>query len=185
MIKEISKLTKIREEVLVRYELREVMKNPAQLVGECTKVQFEKLEMLIELAKGLARAEGEKRQRLDSSMKARDFFISRLRGEGYEHLDVAYLNGQNVLIKCIREFSGTVNESSVMPRNIVKNALLLNASCVVLAHNHPSGSLSPSRADRDVTKKIKEGLKSVDINIVDHIIVTDDDYYSFAENGEV
>ena len=95
-----------------------------------------------------------------------------------------FLNNKHKLISYEEMFFGTIDTAVVHPREIVKKALLLNASAVVLAHNHPSGSIEPSKSDQQITKKIKEALALVDVRILDHIIVScDSKSCSFAERG--
>ena len=100
-----------------------------------------------------------------------------------ERFDVLFLNTQNKLIEHIPMFYGTVDSASVYPREIIKKALELNASALIIAHNHPSGSLVPSHADKDITNKIKAASELMDIRLLDHLIVGGMDTYSFAENG--
>jgi DNA repair protein RadC len=83
----------------------------------------------------------------------------------------------------VEMFRGTIDNASVYPREIVKECLALNAACVILVHNHPSGDVEPSAADRAITAKIKAALALVDIRVLDHIIVSGKDSFSFAEAG--
>lgn len=102
-----------------------------------------------------------------------------------EHFITAFLNNQNQLIECEVLFSGTINESQVYIREIVRKALLLNAAAIIIGHNHPSGNLSPSYADLTLTRKINEVCKVLNIRLLDHIIVSiNEDFYSFVENSE-
>jgi DNA repair protein RadC len=80
-------------------------------------------------------------------------------------------------------FHGTINESSVYPREVVKRGLAHNAAKIILAHNHPSGSTKPSQADRDITKLLQKTLALVDIQVIDHIIVGHQDCLSLVEAG--
>jgi DNA repair protein RadC len=80
-------------------------------------------------------------------------------------------------------FSGTLNQTSVYPREVVKKALELNAGAVILCHNHPSGSIEPSRADEHLTATLKSALNLVDVRVLDHIIVSCTGTCSFAERG--
>jgi DNA repair protein RadC len=94
-----------------------------------------------------------------------------------------YLNAQNRLIKTVTASRGTVNETAIYPREIVKQAILNNAHTVILGHNHPGNSLKPSQADISTTKNIKAALETVNIKVLDHIIVSGDCFTSFAEEG--
>ena len=80
-------------------------------------------------------------------------------------------------------FRGTVTQTSVYPREVVKESLQLNAAAVILAHNHPSGSTEPSRADEMLTQTLKTALSLVDVRVLDHLVVTATSVMSFAERG--
>jgi DNA repair protein RadC len=106
-----------------------------------------------------------------------------LRDKPYEIFAVLFLDSQNRLIKAQEMFRGTVTQTAVYPREVVKLALHLNACAVVLAHNHPSGCAEPSRADMHLTDALKQALAIVDIQVCDHVIVAGPTNYSFAANG--
>ena len=80
-------------------------------------------------------------------------------------------------------FRGTIDGSSVHPREVVKSALLHNAAAVIFAHNHPSGVAEPSRADQSITERLKKALALVDIRVLDHIVISSAETVSFAERG--
>jgi DNA repair protein RadC len=80
-------------------------------------------------------------------------------------------------------FRGTINEASVYPREVVKEALRFNAAAVIFSHNHPSGSPEPSQADKLLTRRLKEGLALVDVRTLDHIVVGGKTTTSFSERG--
>ena len=103
--------------------------------------------------------------------------------EEREHFHVLFLNNQHQLLLDARLFSGTIDGASVYPREVVKQALQCNGAAVILAHNHPSGICVPSEADKGITAKLKQALTTVDIRILDHIIVGHMETYSFAEHG--
>ena len=103
--------------------------------------------------------------------------------EEREHFHVLFLNNQHKLLLDDRLFSGTIDGASVYPREVVKRALQCNAAAVILAHNHPSGICVPSEADKGITDKLKQALSTIDIRILDHIIVGHMETYSFAEHG--
>jgi len=112
-----------------------------------------------------------------------DYLLLTLAKEEREHFHVLFLTTQNRLIEDVRLFSGTIDGANVYPREVAKEALRLNAAAVILAHNHPSGTITPSQADKQITDKIKEGLLLLDIRMLDHVIVGGMESYSFAENG--
>jgi len=106
-----------------------------------------------------------------------------MRGLDVEQFKVLYLNGQNQIIKNDNASTGTINNAAVYPREIIKSALQYNASSLILAHNHPSGSIIPSNSDRAITKKIVNAAGFLDIDVLDHIIIGGDQYFSFSDNG--
>lgn len=100
-----------------------------------------------------------------------------------EVFGVLYLDAQNRLIDFVIEFNGTLTQTSVYPREIVKRAISLNAASTILTHNHPSGLLDPSRADELLTQTLKSSLSLVDVRVLDHMIVGVSGAVSFAEKG--
>ena len=100
-----------------------------------------------------------------------------------ENFLVIYLNGQGCILTYRILFVGTLNNSVVYPREIFKEALLLSSTSILMVHNHPSGSLVPSDADRAITKRLSDVGKLMEIEVVDHIIVTNQDYFSFRKAG--
>ena len=103
--------------------------------------------------------------------------------EEVEHFHCLWLNSQNFLIEDERMSSGTINASSVYPREIAKRALQINAAGVILAHNHPSGKIEPSQADKTITINLRQALGLLDIKVVDHVIVGGTNTFSFATAG--
>ena len=103
----------------------------------------------------------------------------------YEKMVMLTLNTRHQVVGCFEVSRGTVDESTIYPREIATRALLTNAKAVILAHNHPSGSTNPSTADMNVTRKVKDLLKMLGINLLDHIIVAHDRTYSMAEHNQI
>jgi DNA repair protein RadC len=99
-----------------------------------------------------------------------------------EHFALMLLDSQHKVLECSVLFSGTVDGAAIYPREIVKAALYANAAAVILAHNHPSGVIEPSAADKRITERITSALALLDIRVLDHIIVGDS-CYSFAQSG--
>ena len=93
------------------------------------------------------------------------------------------LDTRHRLIEYREMFHGTIDSASVYPREVVKEALRLNAAAVILSHNHPSGSSEPSQADKVLTQRLKEALAMVEVRTLDHIIVAGAETVSFAEHG--
>jgi len=120
---------------------------------------------------------------LDSSQKAGEYTVTLFTGRTYEVFYLICLDTQNRVIHAVMVHEGTINEAPVYPRVIVETALRHQAHSVILAHNHPGGSLNPSRADIDVTQRIKTAFNPIDIKVIDHILVAGTKYMSFAERG--
>jgi DNA repair protein RadC len=120
---------------------------------------------------------------LNSSSKAGKYCVSLLAGRTYEVFYALCMNAQNRLIYAALVQEGTLSEAPVYPRLVVEAALRHKAYCVLLAHNHPGGSLQPSRADIDLTGKVAKALEPISVAVIDHIIVAGDRYFSFKENG--
>lgn len=100
-----------------------------------------------------------------------------------EQFKVLFLNRCNKVLGIMEVSSGGVTGTVADPRVIYAAALKANATGIVISHNHPSGNLIPSKADEELTQKIKEGGKFLDIRLLDHIIITSEGYYSFADEG--
>jgi DNA repair protein RadC len=105
--------------------------------------------------------------------------------ESIEVFCVMYLDAQNRAIAFDKLFTGTLTQTSVYPREVVRAALAHGASAVILAHNHPSGNLQPSRADRALTLNLIEALALVDVRVMDHVIVGNRAALSMAETGQL
>lgn len=107
----------------------------------------------------------------------------QLAGEQKEHFAVLFLDVQNRLICFHTMFIGTLTQTSVYPREVVHLAISLGASAVVLTHNHPSGTVQPSRADEQLTQTLKTTLALIDVRVLDHVIVAPGEALSMAERG--
>jgi len=112
-----------------------------------------------------------------------EYLQTSLKGSKEEVFVVLFLNLRNQLLAEETIQTGTVNRVAVYPRKIVERALHHNASAVIIAHNHPSGSLYPSEKDRIVTRAIRQALKTVEVTLLDHILIGGNRYFSFKENG--
>ncbi|WP_418648293.1 RadC family protein [Thauera butanivorans] len=120
---------------------------------------------------------------LGSPAEVRDYLRLKLMAEPREVFAVVFLNAHHQVIACEPLFNGSINTTTVYPRVVVQRALALNAACVILAHNHPSGVIEPSPADISLTGRIKDALATVDIRVLDHFIIGRGTPYSFAETG--
>ena len=115
----------------------------------------------------------------------KQFLQLQLGQQPREVFGVLFLDGQNRLLRFEEMFIGTLNQTSVYPREVVKLALLLGASSVILSHNHPSGEVRPSLADEQLTGKLRTALALVDVRVLDHFVVTASQAVSMAELGLV
>jgi DNA repair protein RadC len=119
----------------------------------------------------------------DAPQTVREYLQLQLGGRPREVFAVLFLDAQHRLLVLEEMFHGTLSQTSVYPREVVRRALALNAAAVVLAHNHPSGMAEPSRADEFLTRTIKSALQLVDVRVLDHIVVGQGCTVSFAERG--
>ena len=120
---------------------------------------------------------------LSSPGSVRDYLRLFLGGQEFESFVALWLDAQHRLIAGMELFRGTLTQTSVYPREVVKKGLALNAAAVIFAHNHPSGVAEPSQSDRMLTDALKQALSLVDIRVLDHFIVADITVMSFAERG--
>ena len=120
-------------------------------------------------------------QKITCTSKLLDFARSLQEADTEKFLAI-YLNAQNQII-CIQITNGTVNHSVAYPRELIRHALMVGACAIILAHNHPSGALKPSPEDIQITRLTTEIAKQLGIKVHDHIIITDNGFYSFLEEG--
>jgi len=120
---------------------------------------------------------------LTTPESVKDFARMKLGGDQNESFLVIFMNNQNSVIDSEVLFSGTVNKTIIYPRNVIQKALLKNATGLILVHNHPSGSLKPSKHDLELTASMKSAAETLSIRLVDHLIVTQNDTLSFVEKG--
>ena len=123
------------------------------------------------------------RDNLSSPNAVRDYLRLNLATRDREVFVAVFLDAQNRVLKVEELFSGTLTQTSVFPREVVRCALQLNAAAVIFAHNHPSGLAEPSRADEVLTHALKQALALVDVKVLDHFIVGASSAMSFAERG--
>ena len=121
--------------------------------------------------------------RLESPGDTCRYAEARLRGYRAEVFAALFLDARHRVIAFEPLFRGTVDGASVHPREVVRRALVHNAAAVILAHNHPSGVAEPSCADRAVTERLEQALATVDVRVLDHLVVGDGETVSFVERG--
>ena len=142
------------------------------------------LMAVLELARRALREDLRTRDLLGSPQAVRDWLRLKLAALPYEVFGVLWLDNQNRLIEYDELFRGTLSQTSVYPREVVKQALMRNAAAAILVHNHPSGVAEPSRADEMLTRSLKDALAMVDVKVADHFIVAGSvKPISFAERG--
>ena len=124
-----------------------------------------------------------RRDVLSSPSMVRDYLRLILSGKEHEAFVVIYLDAQNRVLASEELFRGTLTQTSVYPREVVKQSLRHNSAAVIFAHNHPSGVSEPSHADQVLTQALKQALALVDIKVLDHFIVAGGGVLSFAERG--
>jgi DNA repair protein RadC len=128
-------------------------------------------------------ATDKKKEKVLGSSDIAHFLKAKLQYKNKEVFAVVYLNRANVIKHYEIISEGGITGTVADPRIILKKALEQEATSIILSHNHPSGNLKPSRADEDITRKIAAAAKLLDITVMDHIIVSDEGYYSFADEG--
>lgn len=120
---------------------------------------------------------------VSSSKAVFDYIRDQLKDLSHEVFGVVFLNRANKINRFEQISSGGISATVADPRIIFRRALELKSASIILCHNHPSGNLSPSRQDEELTKKLKNAGQLLDIHVLDHLIVSDSGYYSFADNG--
>lgn len=143
------------------------------------------LEEIMSAARSAADARYTRGTNFTSPDAASAFFTARLGGYEHEVFAVAFLDTRHRLIACEEMFRGTIDRCSIEAREVVKAALRHNAATVVLCHNHPSGEVEPSAADRAITARLKQALALVDVRLLDHIVVAGSASRSMAAMGWV
>jgi DNA repair protein RadC len=141
------------------------------------------LAAVLELARRSMAGELRQRTMFDSPARVKEFLQLELARREHEVFVVLFLDARHQLIEMEEMFRGTLTQTSVYPREVVKRSLARNAAAVVLAHNHPSGAAEPSRADEFLTQTLKSALALVDVRVLDHFVVGRGDVVSFAERG--
>lgn len=145
--------------------------------------KYAQLQAVMEMARRALKEQAKQRDALTSPQAVRDYLRLQLGSREYEVFMAVFLDTQNRVIAMEELFRGSLRETSVYPREVVKRALHLNASALIFAHNHPSGVAEPSRADESITQALKQALALVDVRVLDHFIVAVGGGVSLAERG--
>ena len=141
------------------------------------------LQAVLELARRVLAQQLREREVFSSPEAVKNYLQLHLARQPREEFAVLFLDAQNRLLAMQVMFRGTLTQTSVYPREIVAEALRLGAAALILAHNHPSGTVQPSRADEALTQTLKAALALVDVRVLDHIIVAPGAALSMAERG--
>jgi DNA repair protein RadC len=141
------------------------------------------LVAVLELARRALAQQLKEREVFSSPGAVKHYLQLHLAAKGHEVFAVLFLDAQNRLLAMEELFRGTLTQTSVYPREVVLRALKHGSASVVLAHNHPSGTVQPSRADEALTQTLKAALALVDVRVLDHVIVTQGEALSMAEKG--
>ncbi len=147
------------------------------------RAKFVQLQAVLEMSRRALREEMRCGDALNSPAAVRNYLQLLLRGREQEVFMVIFLDAQHRVTASEELFHGTLTQTSVYPREVVKRALALNAAAVIFAHNHPSGVTEPSPSDRVLTDALKQALQLVDVRVLDHFVVAGAGCFSFAENG--
>ncbi|MEY3666329.1 MAG: hypothetical protein RLZZ153_2511 [Pseudomonadota bacterium] len=147
------------------------------------RAQWATLQAALEISRRSLKQALRQRALMHTPALVKEFLRLWLRDQPRECFAALFLDTQHQLIRAETLFQGTVSQTAVYPRELARRSLELNASALVVAHNHPSGLCEPSMADRALTAALRAALQPLDINLVDHLIVADADCFSFAEAG--
>ena len=141
------------------------------------------LQAVLELSSRYFEQQLKQAKSLNNSTEIKQLCISKLSKLEHERFDIVLLNNQHQLLRYHSLFHGSISQSAIYPREVVKLALKHNSAAVIFAHNHPSGSLIASEADQQITQRLIKSLELVDIRVLDHIIISRQQAISMAEQG--
>jgi DNA repair protein RadC len=178
LAKEVLAMGKNNLNELGKIPLKELMKIKG--IGEAKAIT---LTAALELGRRRQASATLNKTFIRSSNELAEFLKTILKDYSYEVFGVVYLNKANKINHFEIISKGGMTSTIVDPRIVFKKAFEVEATSLVLCHNHPSGSLKPSRMDEEITAKIKEAAKYLDITVLDHLIVSDEGYFSFADEG--
>lgn len=178
LAKDILKLSKDNLSELGKLSVKDLMKIKG--IGEAKAIS---IVAALELGRRRQTSGTLQKKIISTSNDIADYCIAKLKDYRHEVFAVMFLNRANKINHFEIVSEGGITGTVADPRIILKKALDEDAVSIILCHNHPSGSLKPSRADEDLTHKIKEAAKYFDIRVLDHLIVSDDGYFSFADEG--
>lgn len=177
----------VARQLLARFgRLSRVLSAAQGELGEVPGVgaaRYAQIAAVMELARRALAEEMKARDSLASPAAVRGYLRLQMQDLGHECFYTVFLDAQNRVIAACELFRGTLTQTSVYPREVVKHALRHNAAAVILAHNHPSGVAEPSVQDQALTRTLSEALSLIDVRVLDHFIVAPGACLSFAERG--
>lgn len=138
---------------------------------------------IIKAAKQILNKHVCKGTQITASGITKDYLTTYFAGEQREVFACIFLDNQHRVLACEALFNGTIDSTAIYPREVVRRCLELNAAAAIFAHNHPSGSVKPSTADKLITKQLSEALLLIGTNTLDHVIIGGGKSFSFAERG--
>ncbi|CAI8850011.1 RadC-like JAB domain-containing protein YicR [Pseudomonas sp. IT-347P] len=145
--------------------------------------KYAQLQAVLEMARRHLAERMRKKPALENPQVVRDYLKAMLRHEPHEVFGCLFLDSKHQVLNFEALFRGSIDNTSVHPREVVKRALANNAAAVILCHNHPSGNTDPSQADRLLTKRLQKALELIDVRVLDHFIIGDGEPLSMAECG--
>ena len=178
LAKEVLKLGENNLDELGKLSLKNMMAIPG--IGEAKAIT---IVAALELGRRRQASPLFNKTRVQSSRELADFLKASLKDYSHEVFAVVFMNRANKINHFEVMSKGGLTQTIVDPRLIFKKAFEVDATSIILCHNHPSGSLRPSRQDEELTEKLRNAGKLIDIQVVDHLIVSDEGYYSFADEG--
>jgi DNA repair protein RadC len=145
--------------------------------------KYVQLQAIFEMSRRALSEQLQQQDVLNSPQAVRDYLVLKLGNRNKEVFLVLFLDTQNRLVASEEMFSGSLKETSVYPREVLKRALHHNAAAVIFAHNHPTGIVKQSQADEMLTKQLQQALALIDVRVLDHFIVAGNDTLSFSQKG--
>jgi DNA repair protein RadC len=166
--------------------LRGVLEAPAEELQQIKGIGAHSafgIKLVQEVAREFLRSKMQEKPFYRSSQEVFDYLYHSMRGLKKEVFKVIYLSSQNQIINTVDLSEGTINSSSVSPREVIEGAIKNNAAALIFVHNHPSGSVEPSSSDKGLTRELVYAGRIMRLKVLDHIIIGENKYYSFAGEG--
>ncbi len=166
-------------------EIQEIQSSRLYVRSQPRRYKIASADEIIDAARVVAGQRMQRGASFANPAESGRFFMDKLAGLEHEVFAAVFLDTRHRLIEYAEMFQGTIDGAEVHPREVVRKALRCNAAAVIVAHNHPSGTVEPSAADRAVTARLKQALALVEVRLLDHLIVGDQQALSMAAKGGV